>query len=71
MKVKINLNTKEDVDKFVKITSSIDKNVTLEDDCTFIINAKSILGVLYSVEWDRIYCVCEDDICKKIKEFIE
>lgn len=68
MKVKIALDTMNDVVKFVAITSQIPHNVTLVSE-HFRVSAKSLLGALCSMEWDEIWCECEVDIYNKIEKF--
>ena len=61
-RIKINLDTLSDVNKFIAVMSGVKDKVWLEDDEGNRVNAKSLLGALYSMEWDHIYCYCESDI---------
>lgn len=61
-KTKIRLDTLSSVNKFVETMSRIDARVWLEDDGNCRVSARSVLGVLYSLEWNTIYCYCEKDI---------
>jgi hypothetical protein len=70
MKVKINLETMSDVTKFVSITSMIDVPVHLANG-DFRVSAKSLLGAVYTMEWDEVWCECEKDIYTKIEQFVE
>lgn len=71
MKVRIELNTMSDVTDFVSIVSKHPGQVYLSDDKHQQICAKSQLGaILAKMEWENIYCVCEDDISGKILRFI-
>lgn len=70
MKVKINLDTMSDVQKFVEVTSRVDNEVILEDNNGHRVSASSLLGVLYSMEWASIYCYCEKDISGMILPWI-
>ena len=70
MRVKIRLDTLSEVNKFVEVTSSFKENIDLVDDEGHCVSAKSILGALYSFEWNDIYCECERDISLAILEWI-
>ena len=71
MRIKIRLDTYNDVKEFVDIANRIDSIIYLEDGNGLRVNAKSLLGALYTMEYNDIYCVCADDISNKIFRFIE
>jgi hypothetical protein len=62
MRQKIRLDTMTDVQKFIDVVSKVDRKVTLEDGEGHCVSASSLLGALYSMEWEHIYCYCEKDI---------
>lgn len=62
MRVKINLDTMSNIQKFVDVTSRIDDPVFLEDNTGFKVSAKSILGALATMDWNEVYCECAKDI---------
>lgn len=68
-KYKIELVTTSDILNFVNIVSAEKGNVKLIDDTGFCVNGKSLLGAMTTVEWNSLYCVSEDDIYMKIKQF--
>lgn len=71
MKQKINLDTMSSVSKFVDMCSRIDSPVYLTDENgDFKVSAKSLLGVLYTMEWGDIWCICDKDIYTKIQQFV-
>jgi hypothetical protein len=70
MKVKIRLDTQSDVAKFVNIASKIDASVHLTDGQHFKVSGKSLLGAIYTMEWDEVYCECDKDIYSLIDDFI-
>lgn len=70
MQVRIRLDTTRDINKFVQIVSQIDCPVNLTNGSSYIVSAKSLLGAMYSMEWDNIFCECEKDIYTKIAEFV-
>lgn len=70
MRVKVILDRMSDVQEFVKICSAINEPVHLTNGENYTVSAKSVMGVLYSYEWNEIYCTCEKDIYEKIKKFV-
>ena len=70
MRVKIRLDTLSEVNKFVEVASSFKEKVELVDDEGHCVAATSILGALYSFEWETVYCECERDISIAILEWI-
>lgn len=80
MRVKVNLDTMDQINRFVKICSTIPDEVQLTseyiDDSTkkicycYRVSAKSLLGAVASMEWSEVYVCCDTDIYSKIKEFI-
>ena len=69
MRVKIELETMSDVSEFVAITTKIAEPVHLVGE-SFRVSAKSLLGALYTMEWDEVWCECERDIYTKIEKFV-
>ena len=71
MKYKIRLETLSDVNKFVKVASRYPGKIILTDGENFSVNGKSLLGAMYTVEWDQIYCESENEIYHLIKDFVD
>ena len=69
MKVKVDLETMNDVTQFVAITTQVPAPVYLTSE-HFRVSAKSLLGALCSMEWDDVWCECEVDIYHKIEKFV-
>ena len=69
MRVRIQLETMNDVSEFVSITTKISVPVHLVGN-DFRVSAKSLLGALYTMEWDEVWCECEKDIYTKIEKFV-
>lgn len=73
-KHKVEIVTMEDVHKFVGIASKIVPPVKItNEDMSYIGNAKSILGIMASLEWGNLYIVSdsdETDLYMKFKDFI-
>ena len=70
MKVKIRLGTLSDIKGFVSAASKIvDAEVYLTDGNNLTVSAKSVLGAMYTMEWNDIYCTCDKDIYSTIRSF--
>ena len=67
---RIRLDTMADVNRFVGIATKIPGKLILTDDESFTVNGKSLLGAMYTFEWDQIICEAESEIYLKIKDFI-
>ena len=70
MKVRIRLDTLTDIKNFVEIASRETQPVYITDNKGLCVSAKSILGAMYSLEFDAIWCEAEEDIYHKIENFI-
>jgi len=70
-KVRIELDTLTDIREFVDIVSDpeIKGSVKLTDGNEYVINAKSLLAAMCTVEWGDLYCVSDEDIYIKISKF--
>lgn len=74
MRVKINLDTMKSVKDFVALATQTSSGVFLtNDDHKFVVSAKSMLGVMYSLEWgDGLWLECEDENAySKFRAFME
>jgi phosphotransferase system HPr-like phosphotransfer protein len=62
MRVKLNLDTMQKVNEFVSVATTVKSNVYLtNNNHQFVVNAKSMIAALYSLEWsDGIWLECED-----------
>ena len=69
MRVKVELETMNDVTQFVAIATKVAEPVYLVGE-HFRVSAKSLLGALYTMEWDDVWCECERDIYTKIEKFV-
>ena len=69
MKAKVNLETMSNINELVAIASTVDVPVYLVGD-NVKVSAKSLLGALYTMEWQEVWCECEVDIYSKISKFV-
>ncbi len=70
MKVKVRLDTLSDIKGFVNALSDVAEQVHLTDGNNLTVSAKSILGAMYTMEWNEIYCTCDRDIYRFIQNYI-
>ena len=70
MLVKIKLDTIKDIKDFVEIVSNFTHKISLTDGEGMKVNAKSLIGVMYTTEWDNVYCESKEDISRSISKFI-
>lgn len=69
MRAKIRLDTMKDISQFVTVCAKIPVPVHITDGAGLKVSAKSILGVMYSMEFADIWCECEEDIYHLIERF--
>lgn len=70
MRVQIRLDTFTDVKHFVDIATKQEGDVHITDGKGLRVSAKSILGAMYSLEFDNLWCEAENDIYMAIRDFI-
>lgn len=70
MRYKIRLDTMAEINRFVGMATKYPGKLTLTDGDNFSVNGKSLLGAMYTFEWDQIYCEAETEIYHLIKDFI-
>ena len=70
MIIKINLDTMSQISKFVSEMTRSGGNAFLTDkDRNFIVSAKSMLGAVYSMEWDEVWCECDDNLYHIVSKY--
>lgn len=68
---KINLITMTDVQNFCFLAETSKMNLKLVDsEHNYAVNASSIMGVRYSLEWDDLYLISEEDVYFIFKDYI-
>jgi len=70
MKAQIRLDTMSDVHRFVNIATKQKGSVYITDDNGLKVSAKSLLGALYALEFDELWCEAENDIYTAIADFV-
>ena len=70
MRIKIRLDTMSEINDFVGTMTKSSAKVFLTDkNRNYIVSAKSMLGAVYSMEWDEVWCESEDDIYHLVSKF--
>ena len=70
-KYKIVLDTVSDVNKFVSIANSVfNSTITVTDNNGLRVNAKSLMGMLYALEFEELWCESDAEIYEKIKDYV-
>ena len=72
MRVRVELETMTDINKFCSAVSNINADIYLTDNINrFKVNAKSIIGLMLAkIEWSEIFCECEEDIYSAIEPWV-
>ena len=70
MKERVNLDTMSKINAFVAICSKLDCKVDLIDGTGYRTSAKSLMGVLASMDWSQVFIECEKDIYAYVQEFL-
>ena len=70
MRAKIRLDTMKDINQFVSICTKVAVPVYITDGAGLKVSAKSVLGVMYSMEFDDIWCESHEDIYNEIEKFV-
>ena len=70
MKAQIRLDTMRDVQDFVNIATRMHGNVYITDNAGLRVSAKSLLGALYAMEFEELWCEADEDIYRNIEDFI-
>lgn len=70
MRVQIRLDTLHDVQDFVNIVTRMHGNIYITDNAELKVSAKSLLGAIYAMEFEELWCESEEDIYRNIQDFI-
>ena len=70
MRYRIRLETMTDVNNFVKFATKHPGTIVLSDGEDFTVSGKSLLGAMYTMEWDQVFCESDTEIYHGIKDFI-
>ena len=68
---KIELVTQSDIRNFVDIASKHAGVVRLLDSTGFCVSGKSLLGAMYTIEWNDLWCESDEDMYPEIERFVK
>lgn len=54
-RIEVRIDTQTDVYEFVKLANEIPDDIFLKDNSGHCVNGKSLLGCLYTLEFDHVY----------------
>lgn len=70
MRNKIRLDTMKDINDFVAATTKLPGKIVVTDNEDHRVNAKSLLGMVYALEFQEMYVESEENIYFAIRQFI-
>ena len=70
-KEKIHIDTMTDATEFVSITTKLPGQIVVVDNKGMRVNAKSILGMLYAMEFEELWVESDEDIYMHIVRFVD
>ena len=68
-RAKVRLDTQTEIADFVNRVGSVSVPVFLTSGA-YCVSGKSLLGAIYTLEWDGLWCECEENIYHLIEDFI-
>lgn len=71
MRLRIRLDTASDAITLASIASTLEGKITITDGAGLTINAKSIMGALYSLEFENLWLESDRDIYHHISNFVK
>ena len=70
-KYKVELVTLTDVKNFTEIASNQSEDIQIQlTDGNYLINARSILGVMYALEWNNLWLIASEPVYDAFKNYI-
>ena len=67
---KIRIDTYKEAVEFSKIAENLSGSIIVTDNKGHSVNAKSLLGMLYALEFDSLTVVSDEDIYSHIEKFV-
>ena len=69
MKFRVQLETLSDVKRFIDKSEKLDAKIFLSDDSGLKVSAKSLMGVIYTLEFSQIWLESDKDVYSIFAEF--
>ena len=70
MPYKIRIDTLSDAHEFASAAAAMKESIVITDGQGLRVNAKSILGVLYALEFNELYCETDGDLHHRLQRFV-
>ena len=70
MRVRINLETACDAAEFSTLVANVKGSALIRDGAGHCVNAKSVLGALYALEFEELWFESDEDLYSVLDKFI-
>lgn len=70
MRARIHLETATDAAEFSTLVSGVKGAAVIRDSIGHCVNAKSVLGALYALEFDELWFESDEDLYTLLNKFI-
>ena len=70
MKIKIRLDTIKDAQALSNIAQDLSDEITITDNSGLRVSAKSVLGVIYALEFNELWLESDDDHYFAFMDFV-
>ena len=70
MKIKIRLDTIKDAQRLADIAQDLSDEITITDNSGLRVSAKSVLGVIYALEFNELWLESSDDHYFAFMDFV-
>lgn len=69
-RLRIRLDTHTDAARLAKIASNLEGKIVITDGNGLRVNAKSVMGMLYAMEFEELWLESEYDIYRNVEDFV-
>ena len=69
-KYKIRIDTMKEAEAFVQSARNVNATVLVKDDDGHCVNGKSVLGMLYALEFNELWCETDSDATLFLTPFL-
>ena len=69
-RLRIRLDTQRDAARLAQIAGGLEGQIVITDGNGLRVSAKSVMGMLYAMEFEELWLESENDIYMKIQDFV-
>ena len=69
-RLRIRLETQTDAARLAHIASKLDGQIVITDGNGLRVSAKSVMGMLYAMEFEELWLESENDIYRSVEDFV-